>query len=47
MKPIENFKSMAFHPHIRIVLVLYRKVFKLPTGRLCPLGAGHIQLEVF
>jgi hypothetical protein len=26
---------------------LYRRRFELPTGKLCPLGAEHIQFEVF
>jgi hypothetical protein len=38
---------MAFRPHITMGLALYRRSSKLPTGRLCPLGAGHIQFEVF
>jgi len=27
-------------------LALYRRGFKLPTGKLCLFGAGHIQFEV-
>jgi hypothetical protein len=28
-------------------LAFYRRGFKLPTGKLCLSGAGHIQFEVF
>jgi len=27
-------------------LALYKRRFKLPTGKLCLLGAGYIQFEV-
>ncbi len=40
-------KPVAFRPHLTMSLALYRKRFELPTGKLCLLGAGHIQFEVF
>ncbi len=38
---------VAFRPDLTMVLALYRRRFKLPTGKLRLIGAGHIQFEVF
>jgi len=37
---------VAFRPHLTMDLAFSGKGFKLPTGKLRPLGAGHIQFEV-
>ena len=40
-------RPVAFRPHLTIGLALSIRGFKLPTGKLCQLGAGHIQFEAF
>ncbi len=40
-------RPVAFRPHLTMGLALYRRKFKLPTGKLCLLGARHIHFEVF
>jgi hypothetical protein len=43
----EALRPVAFRPHLTMGLAFYRRGFKLPTGKLCLLGAGHIYFEVF
>ena len=40
-------RPVAFRPHLIMSLALHRRRFKLPTGKLYLLGAGHIHFEVF
>ena len=40
-------RPVAFRPHLTMGLAFCGRGFELPTGKLCLLGAGHIQFEVF
>ena len=43
---MKSLRPVAFRPHLTMGLAFYRRRFKLPTGKLRLLGAGHIQFEV-
>ena len=40
-------RPVAFRPHLTMDLAFSGRGFKLPTVKLCLLGAGHIHFEVF